>query len=44
MPKEPYGYFKEHESFIGIPFQEGEIAHLYEKFIQLKDLLARMKQ
>jgi Leucine-rich repeat (LRR) protein len=28
-----------HESFIGIPFQQGAIAHLYSKFLKLQDIL-----
>ena len=31
-----YGYFKQQDWFIGIPFKDGQIAHLYEKFIEAK--------
>lgn len=34
-------FLKENECFIGVPFQEGAIAHLYEKLVQLKDLLSQ---
>lgn len=34
-------YFKKMDCFIGIPFKEGQIAHLYEKCIQLKDLVSQ---
>jgi hypothetical protein len=32
-------FFKNHESFIGVPFQTGAIKHLYEKFVTLRDLV-----
>jgi hypothetical protein len=32
-------FFKNHESFIGVPFQVGAIKHLYEKFVTLRDLV-----
>jgi hypothetical protein len=31
---------EENESFIGIPFQKGAIAHLYSKFLKLQDIIA----
>jgi Leucine-rich repeat (LRR) protein len=32
-------FFKNHESFVGVPFQAGAIKHLYEKFVTLRDLV-----
>ncbi|MBA3814155.1 MAG: hypothetical protein H0X26_06665 [Alphaproteobacteria bacterium] len=31
--------FQQHKSFIGVPFQQGAIRHIYEKLVQLRDLL-----
>ncbi|MBA3814375.1 MAG: hypothetical protein H0X26_07805 [Alphaproteobacteria bacterium] len=31
--------FQQQKCFIGVPFQQGAIRHLYEKFVQLHDLL-----
>ncbi len=39
-PQEQWSNFKEQDCFIGIPFKEGHIAHLYEKFILMKDILS----
>jgi hypothetical protein len=32
--------FKQHKSFIGVPFQRGAVKHIYEKFVLLRDLIA----
>lgn len=32
--------FKQHKSFIGVPFQKGAVKHIYEKFVLLRDLIA----
>ncbi|MEN8237118.1 MAG: ankyrin repeat domain-containing protein [Pseudomonadota bacterium] len=37
--QEQIHYLQKQECFIGVPFQPGAIAHLYEKFMQLKDIL-----
>lgn len=40
-PKDHVTFFKEHECFLGIPFQKGAISHLYDKFVTLRDLLTK---
>ena len=38
-PSQLENLFQEHESFIGVPFQEGAIGELYTKFMRLKQIL-----
>jgi hypothetical protein len=34
-------FFREHQSFLGVPFQKGAISHLYNKFVTLRDTLTK---
>ncbi|MBA3814151.1 MAG: hypothetical protein H0X26_06645 [Alphaproteobacteria bacterium] len=40
-PQDHVNFFrdKEHQSFLGIPFQKGAISHLYDKFVTLRNAL-----
>lgn len=38
--KEQAQAFKDKQCFIGVPFQEGAVRHIYEKFVLMRDLLS----
>jgi TPR repeat protein len=40
-PQDHTTFFREHQSFLGVPFQKGAISHLYNKFVTIRDILTK---